>query len=110
MIDIRQIQPGGKLTDFLDVVDSIYAGDANYVRPLDMDLKDRLHPKKNPFFEHGDAVAFSAHRHGQCVGRITASIDREHLDRYKDATGFLGLFDTIDDPEVSSALIARAEG
>jgi len=109
MIEIRQIEPGGRLADFLNVVDSIYATDPHYIRPLDMDLKDRLHPKKNPFFEHGEAVAFTAHRHGECIGRITASIDREHLDRYKDDTGFWGFIDTINDAEVAAALISRAE-
>ncbi|WP_394825157.1 hypothetical protein [Pendulispora albinea] len=109
MIEVRQIEAGGNLRDFLNVVDSIYASDPHYVRPLNMDIKDRLDPKKNPFFEHGDAVAFTAHRHGECVGRISASIDREHLDRHKDDAGFFGFFDTIDDPEVAAALIARAE-
>jgi len=109
MIEVRQIEAGGNLSDFLNVVDSIYAGDPNYVRPINMDLKERLSPKKNPFFEHGEAAAFTAHRHGECVGRISASIDREHLDRHKDDTGFFGFFDTIDDPEVASELISHAE-
>lgn len=109
MIEIRQTQPGGDLTDFLNVVDVVYAGDGHYVRPLNMDVKDRLNPKKNPFFEHGEAAFFTAHRGGRCVGRISATIDREYLDRYKDATGFFGFFDTVEDEEVAKALMARAE-
>ena len=109
MVDIRQTEPGGNLKDFLDVVSYIYRDDPAFVRPLDMDLKDRLNPKKNPFFEHGEAVIFTAHKNGQCVGRITASIDREHLDRYKDDTGFWGFIDTVDDAEIVKALIHRAE-
>ncbi|MBX3201583.1 MAG: hypothetical protein KF894_25830 [Labilithrix sp.] len=110
MLEIRQTPMGGNLRDFLDVVDVIYKDDARYIRPLDMDLKDRLNPKKNPFFEHADGVVFTAHRDGKCVGRVTAQIDREHLARYKDDTGFFGFLDTVDDAEVSSELLRRAEG
>ena len=109
MIEIRQTAMGGKLDDFLDVVDTIYASDPNFVRPLDFDMKERLHPKKNPFFEHGEGTTFTAYRDGRCVGRISASIDREHLDRYKDDVGFFGFFDTVEDQEVATALLRAAE-
>jgi hypothetical protein len=109
MVEIRQIPMGGSIDDFLNVVDYIYKGDPSYVRPLDMELKDRLNPKKNPFFEHGEGAIFCAYRNGWVVGRCTASIDREHLDRYGDGVGFFGFLDTIDDEEVARALLARAE-
>jgi hypothetical protein len=108
-LDVREIRLGGNLKPFLDVVDDIYASDPNYVRPLDMDLKDRL-SKKNPFFEHGEGAIFVAYRNGRCVGRITAQVDREHLALYKDDCGFFGFFDTIDDQEVATALLERAAG
>jgi len=112
MVDIRQTAMGGDLKDFLGVVDRIYKDDPRYIRPLDMDLRDRLDPKKNPFFEHAEGTVFTAYESGsrrKCVGRITAQIDREHLDRHKDETGFFGFLDTIDDPEVARELLARAE-
>lgn len=109
MLEIRQTPMGGDLRDFLDVVDVIYERDPRYIRPLDMDVKDRLSPKKNPFFEHADGVVFTAHRSGRCVGRVTAQIDREHLARYKDDTGFFGFLDTIDDAEVARKLLESAE-
>jgi hypothetical protein len=109
MVDIRQIPMGGPIDDFLNVVDYIYKSDEAYIRPLDMELKDRLNPKKNPFFEHGEGAIFCAYRNGWVVGRCTASIDREHLDRYGDSVGFFGFLDTVDDEEVARALLARAE-
>ncbi len=109
MIEIRKTPIGGNLRDFLNVVDVIYASDPKYVRPLDMDLGDRLNPKKNPFFEHAEGVIFTAHRQGKCVGRVTAQVDREHLARHKDETGFFGFLDTIDDAEVARELLSSAE-
>ena len=108
-MDIRQTPMGGNMRDFLGVVDGIYKDDPTYIRPLDMDLKDRLDPKKNPFFDHAEGTVFTAHVNGKCVGRITAQIDKEHLERHKDDTGFFGFLDTIDDPEVTRELLARAE-
>ena len=100
---------GAELKDFLGVVDRIFAGDSHYIRPIDLDIKERLDPKKNPFFEHAEGTIFMAYEGRKCVGRITAQIDREHLDRHKDQTGFFGFFDTVDDPEVARALLTRAE-
>ena len=109
MVQIRQMPMGGDLRDFLDVVDTIYADDPRYIRPLDMEVKDRLDPKKNPFFEHADGAVFTAHKGGRCVGRVTAQIDREHLARHEDDAGFFGFFDTVDDAEVARELLGRAE-
>jgi len=106
-LEIRETKVGGKLNEFLDVVDYIYRGDSNYVRPLDMDMKDRL-SVKNPFFEHAEGTIFTAHRNGFCVGRVTAQIDREHLARYKDDVGSFGFLDTIDDADVAKALLDAA--
>src|ERR1700682_6522459 len=104
MVEVRQFPMGGPVADFLNVVDYIYGSDPAYVRPLDMELKDRLNPRKNPFFEHGEGTMFCAYRNGWCVGRVTAQIDREHLERHHDEAGFFGFLDTIDDEEVARDL------
>jgi hypothetical protein len=109
MVEIRQIPMGARIDDFLNVVDSIYASDPKYVRSLDMELKDRLNPKKNPFFEHGEGTIFCAYRAGRCVGRVTAQVDRAHIDKYADGIGFFGFLDTIDDEEVARELLESAE-
>jgi hypothetical protein len=106
-VNIRTIPIGGKLDDFVNVVEPIYRGDPNYVRPLDVDLKRRLHPN-NPFFEHAEGTVFTAYKGSRCVGRCTAQIDRAHLDRHADGAGFFGFFDTEDDPEVAQALLDAA--
>lgn len=110
-IEVREVKQGDKkaFRDFLDVVDTIYEGDPNYVRPLDMDVGDRLDQKKNPFFEHAEGTAWVAYRNGKPVGRISAQIDRLHLERHGEKVGFFGFLDTIDDVEVTRALLAEAE-
>jgi hypothetical protein len=109
-VDVREVAQGDKkaLKDFLLVAKEIYQGDPNWVRPLDMDIEERLDHKKNPFFEHAEGTAFVAYQGGKRVGRITAQIDRGHLERHKDDAGFFGFLDTIDDPSVAEALLAEA--
>ena len=107
--ELREVAGDKRRTkDFLDVVDSIYAGDPNFVRPLDMEVSDRLNLKKNPFFEHAEGIQWVAYSDGRPVGRITAQIDREHLKRHKDEAGFFGYFDTIDDPELAKMMLDEA--
>jgi len=110
-IEIRELKAGDKKTlkDFLEVVETIYAGNPYYVRPLDFDVSDRLDKKKNPFFEHADGTAWVAYRDGKPVGRVTAQIDQAYLERYKDDTGMFGFLDTIDDAEAAKALLTEAE-
>jgi hypothetical protein len=109
MVEIRQTAMGGPIDDFLDIVDYVYRDDPAFVRPLDMELKERLDPRKNPFFGHGEGTVFCAYRNGWCVGRVTAQIDREHLALHRDGVGFFGFLDTVDDEDVARELLAHAE-
>ncbi len=106
-VEIKETSLGGDLRDFLEVVDYIYRDDPAYVRELDLDVRGRLSPK-HPYFQHAEAVIFTAHRNGWCVGRCTAQVDRLHLQRHRDEAGFFGFFDTIDDPEVARGLLDAA--
>lgn len=108
-VEIVEVPFGTDTDRFLNVGRTVYAGDPTWVCPLDLDMKDRFNPKKNPFFEHAEGTTFIARKHGRDVGRITAQIDHEHIKRYADARGFFGFLDTIDDAGVCKALLDAAE-
>lgn len=108
-VEIRHTPIGGNLRDFLDVVATIYKDNPNYVRSLDMEVKDRL-SRKNPFFDENEGTVLTAYQGGKCVGRCTAQTDKSYLARYKDDCGFFGFIDTIDDAEVAKALLDEAGG
>ena len=108
-IEIKQHQPGRDLKDFMQVPFDVYANDPVWVSPLNMQIRDRLTPEKNPFFEHAEVALFTAWKDGKAVGRISAQIDHEHLRVHKDGAGFFGFFDTINDQEVATALVESAE-
>ena len=107
-VEIRQHLPGRDLADFIRAGHVIFASDPNWVAPLEFDLKARLSPGKNPFFNRGEATLFTAWRGRTLVGRCSAQIDREHLRVHQDGAGFFGFFDTVDDVEVARALLDSA--
>ena len=108
-IEIRQHVPGKDLHDFMRMPHLVLSSDPNWVAPLDLLVEEQLTPAKNPFFQHAEVALFTAWKDGALVGRISAQVDREHLKKHGDETGFFGFFDTIDDPEVGRALVAAAE-
>lgn len=108
-IEIRQHTPGKDVADFMRVPHLLLSDDPNWIAPLNLLLEEQLTPGKNPLFEHAEIALFTAWKDGKLVGRISATVDREHLKKHKDDVGFFGFFDTIDDPEVGRALLAAAE-
>ena len=87
---------------------SIYTEDPQWVPPLLMERHQFL-SSRNPYFEHARFRSWIAYHGADPVGRISAQIDRLHLDRYDDATGFFGMLESQDDPGIFSALMTTAE-
>lgn len=108
-IEIRQHAPGSNVRDFIRAGHVVFERDPSWVPPLDLEINERLHPNKNPFFKRAEVMLFTAWRNGRLVGRCSATIDREHLRIWKDDTGFFGFLDTIDDEELARALLRAAE-
>ena len=107
-VEIRQHVPGEDVGDFIHAGHVIFESDPYWVPPLHFELRERLSPKKNPFFKRGEAMLFTAWRDGKLAGRCSAQIDREHWRVHDEKAGFFGFFDTLDDPEVARALLDRA--
>lgn len=106
--EIRLQHPGDDVSAFLDFPDRLYAGDRGWTPPLRRESVKRFSVVGNPFFEHAEAAIFTARRGGEVVGRCTAQIDHEHLRTHRDATGFFGCLDTIDDAGVAASLLDAA--
>ncbi len=65
--------------------------------------------RTNPYFKHAEACYWVAIRDNAPVGRISAQIDHLYLERHDSNTGFWGMLESIDDPEVFKALFISAE-
>lgn len=108
-VEIRPVESKQDLQQFLDVAGFIYKDDPKWVRPLDFERKEALSPKKNPYFEHAEAQLWLAYKDDQAVGRISAQVDQLSLEQINPHLGHFGLFECIDDAEVSEALFKTAE-
>ncbi len=114
----RQLPENGlkilKVTDrqtrnaFIQMPWSLYKADPMWVPPLLMER--RLHlSRKNPYFEHAVCSLWIAMRDSKPVGRISAQIDRLHIERYRDNTGFWGMLEAENNIETFRALFNTAE-
>ena len=108
-IEIRPVIGRREIGEWLDVPSVVFTGDPCWIPPLNLVERQRIDPRHNPFFTFGDAAFFVALRDGRAVGRISAQINRRHLEHYKDATGHFGFFSVINDARIAQDLIAAAE-
>ncbi len=97
------------LDRFIRVPESVFRGDPAWITPLHLERRLHLSPGSNPYFQHADWQAWIAWRGRQPVGRISAQIDRLHLETHRDATGFFGMLDAEDRAQTFGALLETAE-
>lgn len=107
-IVVREVSDRRGLTRFLELPFAIYRDDPSWVAPLYLERRQHLDRHKNPYFDHAEVKLFLAEREGIAVGRISAQIDRLHLERHGDAAGQFGLIEAVDDAAVFAALIEAA--
>ncbi len=87
---------------------AFYQNDPLWVPPLILEQKKLLDTRRNPFYQHAEIQLYFARRNGQIVGRIAAITNELHNEIHNDRVGFFGFFESINDPEVSKALINAA--
>jgi hypothetical protein len=106
---IQPVEDRRTLKRFLEMPARLHAGDPNWVQPLLFERLEHLNPRKNPYFEHAEVAYWLAFRGERPVGRISAQVDRLHLERHGDATGHFGFLEAEDDEGVFAALFQTAE-
>jgi len=108
-INIQPVTDSAGLKAFIDLPNQLYRGRQGYVPLLNVERDETLNPKKNAYYQHAEGQYWLALKDGNPVGRISAQIDRLHLETHKDQAGHFGLLDATDDPAVFDALLGTAE-
>ena len=94
---------------FLALVEKIYKGDINYVRPLDSEVEAVFDPDQNNFFEHGEASRWIlVGDDSQVIGRVAAFINKRKAYTFQQPTGGMGFFECIDDRDAAFMLFDQA--
>jgi len=107
-IIIKPVESKKDLNNFLSLPEKLYKEDKNWVPKLDFDIKYIL-SDKNPFYEHSYKKLFLAYKNDEIVGRIAVVVDYNYVDFQKEKTGFFGFFESINDQNVTSALLYECE-
>lgn len=109
-VTVEEVAGGRAKDEFIRFQLDHYAGDEHFVPPIVAERRDFLDPKENPFFEQARAAFFLARRHGKVVGRIAAVIDNRYNRFHGTHDGFVGLFESQNDPGLAAALFEAALG
>ncbi len=107
-VTIRPVRSKRELKRFVKVPFRLHREHPQWVAPLVFERMEFLDRDKNPYFEHAEAEFFIAERDGEPVGRITAQIDHRWDEFQGGSDAMFGFFETVDDAEVSAALLGAA--
>ncbi|ADO72026.1 hypothetical protein [Stigmatella aurantiaca] len=107
-VTVTPVQGSADKTAFIRMAYPLYRGDSNWVPPLEMERRDFLDPRKNPFLEFGEVALFLARRGKDVVGRIAAVKDPRFNEFQGTNYGFFGLFECVNDAGVARGLFDAA--
>lgn len=107
-IIVESVETWGQRRRFFNLPWTIYKDIPHWTPPLRGNQKELLGFKSHPFYERNKIRNFLATRDGAPVGRISAIVNYDHVERYGEQLGFFGFFESIDDTAVSAALFDAA--
>ena len=92
------------LERFIDLQTSIYREYPHFNPQLRKELKQQF-SRKNPFFLHAEVRFFLAEQDGKVLGRVASIVNQRHREYQHEDAGFFGFFESVDDRDVSAALL-----
>ncbi len=108
-MEILVVKDHSTRKEFLNVVESIYANDKSYVRPLDKDVENIFDPSENEFFKNGFSTRFILkNNRGKTIGRIAAFVNEKKAYGFDQPTGGIGFFECINNKEAAFKLFDEA--
>ncbi|MDD5772315.1 MAG: N-acetyltransferase [bacterium] len=107
-IIIKEVTAKKELHQFICFPYELYKNDPNWVPPLIIEREEFFDPRKNPFYDHAEIKLFLALKNDKPVGRISAHINFNHNDFYKDKVGFFGFFECEKDYLIAEKLLSAA--
>lgn len=108
-LSIRPVRSRRDYSDFINLLRSVYRGDAAWVPPLWLVEPGEYRPRGNPVLARSRHELFLARRGGEPAGRVVAYVDPRFNAYYRSRIGFFGAFECREDPEAARALYRAAE-
>ncbi|MDZ7681908.1 MAG: GNAT family N-acetyltransferase [Fodinibius sp.] len=109
MVAIEELTTSSEIEDFVQFQFSLFGDNPHWAPPIISDELANFDRENNPVFDHADARFFMAYKDGNPVGRVAAIINWTEVNEQEKSKIRFGWFDTVDDVEVSRALLAKVE-
>ncbi|MBX7242664.1 MAG: GNAT family N-acetyltransferase [Bacteroidia bacterium] len=107
---IEEVRDNSSRSAFYKVQHIIYAGDENWVCPLDEEIESIFNPQTNVYFSHGNATRFILKdEKGNLTGRIAVFYNSKKAFNFEIPTGGVGFFECINNQEAADMLFNTAK-
>ena len=107
MIEVIKVESKKNVKDFVMFPFELYKGCKYWVPPIISEEIDAMDINKNPVFKNAEAEFYLAYKDNKIVGRIAAIVNWVEIEEQKKNKLRFGWYDTIDDINVSKALIDK---
>ena len=107
MITIKEANTKALLKDYVKFPFSLYKDNKYWVPPIISEELETFDKTKNPAFSTAEAKFYLAYKENKIVGRIAAIINWDEVNNQGKKKVRFGWFDTIDDIEVTKALLEK---
>ena len=107
MITVKEVLTKKEMKEFVLFSFELYKNNPNWIPPLIAEELDTFDKSKNPALETAEAHFYLAYKENKIVGRIAAIINWDEVNNQGKKKVRFGWFDTIDDIEVTKALLEK---
>ncbi|MEL0183958.1 MAG: GTP cyclohydrolase [Bacteroidota bacterium] len=107
MIEVIKVESKKNVKDFVMFPFELYKDCEYWVPPIINEEIDAMDTNKNPVFKNAEAEFYLAYKDNKIVGRIAAIVNWVEIEEQKKNKLRFGWYDTIDDINVSKALMDK---
>ena len=107
MIEVIKVESKKNVKDFVMFPFELYKDCEYWVPPIINEEIDAMDTNKNPVFKNAEAEFYLAYKDNKIAGRIAAIVNWVEIEEQKKNKLRFGWYDTIDDVNVSKALIDK---
>ena len=107
MIEVIKVESKKNVKDFVMFPFELYKDCEYWVPPIINEEIDAMDTNKNPVFKNAEAEFYLAYKDNKIAGRIAAIVNWVEIEEQKKNKLRFGWYDTIDDVNVSKALMDK---
>ena len=107
MIEVVKVESKKNVKDFVMFPFELYKDCEYWVPPIINEEIDAMDTNKNPVFKNAEAEFYLAYKDNKIVGRVAAIVNWVEIEEQKKNKLRFGWYDTIDDVNVSKALMDK---